>query len=260
MRKKYFFFDIDGTLTDNRTREVVPSAMEALRKLKEAGHFVAIATGRAHYKARPVMEQLHLTDMVCCGGGGLVIDGQLVHNIPLDLKKAQALLREAESLGIGVLLQLTDSIDVYSKNDMFRQQVGPRQEPTNYIFDPQMDYETLPQILKIYLSVSAEDEHKLTLKDTIGHLRFAKEYLIFQYDAKKQGILDMMEVLQADIRDVVVFGDDTNDLVMFDPCWTSVAMGNACEELKEKATYVAERNTDDGIYKICEQMGWFEKV
>lgn len=40
---------------------------------KKAGHFVAIATGRAHYKARNFMESVGLHDMVCCGGGELVI-------------------------------------------------------------------------------------------------------------------------------------------------------------------------------------------
>ena len=52
MEKKYLFFDIDGTLTDRSTGEIVPSAREALTRLEENGHFVAIATGRAHYKAR----------------------------------------------------------------------------------------------------------------------------------------------------------------------------------------------------------------
>ena len=52
MEKKYLFFDIDGTLTDRSTCEIVPSAREALTRLEENGHFVAIATGRAHYKAR----------------------------------------------------------------------------------------------------------------------------------------------------------------------------------------------------------------
>ena len=47
MKRKYFFFDIDGTLTDNKTRQIVPSAQEALLKLEKAGHFVSIATGRA---------------------------------------------------------------------------------------------------------------------------------------------------------------------------------------------------------------------
>ena len=51
MNKKYFFFDIDGTLTDRATGKIVPSAQVALNELQKAGHFVAIATGRAHYKA-----------------------------------------------------------------------------------------------------------------------------------------------------------------------------------------------------------------
>ena len=51
MEKKFLFFDIDGTLTDRATGEIVPSAKEVLQRLEENGHFVAIATGRAHYKA-----------------------------------------------------------------------------------------------------------------------------------------------------------------------------------------------------------------
>ena len=70
MNKKYFFFDIDGTLTDKSTGKIVPSAQVALNELQKKGHFVAIATGRAHYKARNFMESVGLHDMVCCGVGG----------------------------------------------------------------------------------------------------------------------------------------------------------------------------------------------
>ena len=52
LSKKYFFFDIDGTLTDEATKKIVPSAFLALQKLQQAGHFVAIATGRAQSQSR----------------------------------------------------------------------------------------------------------------------------------------------------------------------------------------------------------------
>lgn len=42
MEKKYFFFDIDGTLTDRSTGKIVPSAREALDRLE------ANEIGRAH--------------------------------------------------------------------------------------------------------------------------------------------------------------------------------------------------------------------
>ena len=64
MKRKYFFFDIDGTITVRETGEPVPSAVRAIHKVEEAGHFVAIATGRAQYKARPFMERIGMKNMV----------------------------------------------------------------------------------------------------------------------------------------------------------------------------------------------------
>ena len=91
MTKKYFFFDIDGTLTDIRTGTIVPSALQTLQQLQANGHFVAIATGRAHYKARRFMEEVSLHNMVCSGGGALVIDDRLIQNTPLPLQPAKRL-------------------------------------------------------------------------------------------------------------------------------------------------------------------------
>ena len=154
MEKKYLFFDIDGTLTNRATGGIVPSAKEALQRLEENGHFVAIATGRAHYKAEKFTKANGFKNMVCNGGNGLVIDEELVMNIPLE----------------------------------------------------------------------------------------------------KENCIRIIE--EADKKDVVVFGDDYNDMDMFHSDWLSIAMGNGCQALKEKADYVTDTNVNDGIKKACEHFGW----
>ncbi|MBR0230335.1 MAG: HAD hydrolase family protein, partial [Erysipelotrichaceae bacterium] len=71
MNRKYFFFDIDGTLTNIKTGEFVPSGLETLRQLEAAGHFVAIATGRAYYKTLPAVQKAGIHNFVTNGGAAL---------------------------------------------------------------------------------------------------------------------------------------------------------------------------------------------
>lgn len=260
MKRKYFFFDIDGTLTVKKTGQAVESALLAIRKLQEAGHFTALATGRAHYKARPFMELAGMHDMVCAGGGALVYQDQLLCNKPLDRDKAVRIAREALDAGYGVLFQLEDSVKVWTKDKTFENQCGPRKEPTEYIYDPNLEPEQLDQILKLYISIPEEEENQISSLSLLSSLRFVKNYLMFQYDEKHQGILELLEKAGGTKEDVVVFGDDVNDLVMFDPDWFSIAMGNAGPEVKEKADYVTDASGDDGIWNACEKFGWFEKV
>ncbi|ALC83896.1 hypothetical protein AM592_22105 [Bacillus gobiensis] len=48
MTGKMIFFDIDGTLL-NHDKKILLSTKEAIQALKEKGHEVAIATGRAPF-------------------------------------------------------------------------------------------------------------------------------------------------------------------------------------------------------------------
>ena len=48
--------------------------------------------------------------------------------------------------------------------------------------------------------------------------------------------------------EVMIFGDQTNDISMFDvPGFYEVAMGNAVSEIKKRANFITKTNNEDGI-------------
>lgn len=54
--------------------------------------------------------------------------------------------------------------------------------------------------------------------------------------------------------DVMVFGDDYNDLGLFRLCGIPIAMGNAIPELQEISVLITHSNEDDGVATVLEQL------
>ena len=58
--------------------------------------------------------------------------------------------------------------------------------------------------------------------------------------------------LNYSLNEVVFFGDGENDLLLIENAGIGIAMGNAIESVKEKATYITLSNDEDGIAEYLE--------
>lgn len=258
MRRKYFFFDIDGTLTVGTpgNHYIPESTKETVSRLREAGHFVAIATGRSYAMAVDHMRELGFSNMVSDGGNGLTIDDQLIEIRPMDYDKCVALIRECEEKGFPW---------AFSPDNTKRRR-APDGRFVEFTKDIYMETSVIPglnpcdykEIYKVYVACFSPDEEKLETLKELPWCRFHKEYIFVEPGDKSVGIKAMVDHFGGDYRDVVVFGDEKNDLSMFRDEWTSIAMGNAIEELKAKASYVTDDNDKDGIYHACRHFGWID--
>ena len=76
MKRKYFFFDIDGTLGLKLTKQLPADTAYCLKRLVQKGHFIAIATGRAQYDAAHVAKAYGIHSFVADGGNSLTLDGK----------------------------------------------------------------------------------------------------------------------------------------------------------------------------------------
>ena len=256
-RKRYLFFDIDGTLLAGGYRGYIPESTKlAVQKLKAEGHFLAIATGRAQFMALPYMKELGFQNMVSDGGNAITVDGQLLGIEPLCREDVVALIRECEAKGISWGVQIDNSDTRLVPDDRFFKETQDGYLKNRIV--PNLDPAQLENIYKAYIVLPEPEEQNLEALKKLPWCRYMPEYFFVEPLDKAKGIRRMMDHFGADYRDVVVFGDGDNDLSMFTDEWTKVAMGNASPRLKEKADLITSDVTEDGIYNACLQLGLFD--
>jgi hydroxymethylpyrimidine pyrophosphatase-like HAD family hydrolase len=64
----------------------------------------------------------------------------------------------------------------------------------------------------------------------------------------------LLDAYSIQFKRVITFGDDHNDVGLFNTCGRSVAMGNAVKELKDIASEVADSNDADGVAVVLERI------
>lgn len=244
------FFDIDQTIC-TKDFSVPQSAINAIHQLKENGHHVALSSGRIKYAMERYIDLLDIEHYVCSEGNSAYYKHQLILSTPIPTAFIEQVLERAKELNL-IVGMVSDSYNGVTQINEVVEAVPKelslgkyRLDPTHYLDQP---------IYKVCV-YGAYENRDLFPQSKEHYYHEFKGHLVFVNIGKERGIEAMIHHLGLSTEDVVVFGDEFNDLSMFDFAATSVAMGNAIDLLKEKATFVTRSVEEDGIEYACKKLG-----
>lgn len=268
--KTLYISDLDGTLLDNNA-EVSGKTAEVINKLIARGMAFTYATARSWHSAGVITRGLNLTLPAVTYNGAFLVQpksGEVLRSFTLDGAHAGYAVETLSRLGLSPLIY---SIVSGAEKVMWlrgRESAGTKRYLDSRDGDgrllPVDTREDLIQGTAFYLTVIGE-KHELTHafeifsengNFTVNFLADAyknDEYWLELYHraaGKASGISRLKEILG--YGKTVCFGDNLNDLSMFlaaDECY---ATGNAVSELKEIATGIIGKNTENGVAKWLE--------
>ncbi len=255
------FFDIDGTLVDERLKifKPTPKTMEALRHLQQKGYLIGIATGRA---------RCYLPDLgidfdcyVTCNGAVCEVDGGEILNdhIPeADVRRMIAFM-EKEKLGYDLETSRCCYIDPKAEQTFWEMmQVFHIENRGNFerFTDP-----TGLKINKILITFEKEEQME-RMREFCG-----EEFFVLRHHknnsadvgkkgmSKAVGIHAVIEHLGLSMEDTYAFGDDDNDFEMLQAVGHGIAMTPHAEGLDRVAEYITCGVAEDGIVQGLNHYG-----
>ena len=254
--------DIDGTLVHD-DGHLSPEVVKEVQRVKNLGHEVIVATGRAAANAVPVVRDLGIEQgFVVSSNGAVTVELDLGH--PRGFRMTDVVTFDPAE----VLAQLIEHLPEahFAVEDLDGSYRFHRPFPTYALGD--QNFETpLEELMHhpvsrvVVLSPEHDVDEFLGLISKIGlaSVSYAIGYTAW-LDISPQGVskASALEVQRQRLgisnEQVLVMGDGRNDIEMFQ--WAkqggglAFAMGQAPEEVQLAATDVTSSVTDDGVARV----------
>lgn len=268
------FLDVDGTYLDS-SREVPPSAADAVRAARANGHRVFLCTGRALAEIWPRFLEAGFDGVISSGGGHASYGDEVLlhHTIPTEfLEHARSFL---DGGGFDYILESNSGL--YPSRGVRRRMARiVRPEATEAELDEfvasdddilkplAVTPDVLPPINKIVVMgsdtpidvIRAEFEGEFdVIAGTIPPYGPNMCELALPGIHKASAIAALLEHAGIDREHSIAFGDAANDLEMIEYVATGVAMGNAQPEVIAVADLVTDSADEDGIARGFARLG-----
>lgn len=270
MKKKLIVTDIDGTLVNDQ-KEIMPETKHELKRLIAQGHRVVLCSGRSINGLKDYLMTLGLWAMpdeyAITFNGGNVFDLATMKSIDAHYLSADQAIEAdqlAKQLRVGDTLvaasqksyAVSSQMNAQALEDIRDSQLVPV-ETDNYDF---LEGENIQKCLWTdepdrITTVAKQIPAKYF--DEFQIVRSGPIFLEFlpQDSSKGNAVQRLAQRLNVDLKDVIVFGDEENDLSMFKVAGTAVAMRNARDEIKEYADQITVTDHNhDGIGKTLKLM------
>lgn len=253
VENKLFFFDMDGTLLPNGTNEKISSHdIEALQKLEELGHYVVLNTGKSYSMCEEQLRLFNFKTAITSNGQCIMHNGEIVYEGCFKKDEIDYWINYAKENNLHIGFQTKghqyilngEDVDKYRKLCFSHLSV---ELPT--IIDEYDDNIKTQQLWLI------GDIDNLTLRDDFDYFRWHENAIDVQLKGinKGTGVQMVIDHLNLDNTHVYCFGDGNNDLDMFEVADVSVAMGNASDYVKTKATHITESVDKNGVNVFLKQ-------
>lgn len=249
------FFDVDGTLVDSKTHEIPDSAIESILQAQKKGNKCIISTGRHLYKLFDLNKIKDVKwDGYILDNGSLIMDSnkKIISKHFLRNKQIHEIIKKCKEENMVCTLQLMDKIIAplgYSKY------MKSTYEFLNWkLNDDIRNYEEEEVIYAIiYNSINYDFQKFSQIKDIVLYPNNS-DYADINYinASKANGIKELLSYLDLENENTFCFGDSHNDMEMFKYVKTSIAMGNACPQLKELASFITTDVNNHGIKRALE--------
>ena len=275
MDRKLIFLDIDGTLVAALSAPS-PRVAQAIRAARGRGHLAFLCTGRnLPIIGRDILD-IGFDGVIASAGAYVSVGNEVLFDSFLPEELVQECLTVFHSNGIFCRIETREGIYTDPQMEELLRSASP--DPSNSeLIRMQKEIESGLNIRK-YEEYPRQGAYKLcfTSRD-LDSVRKAREVLGNRFDFvvhpygestacfngeiipkgidKGRGIELVCQYFAATPADAIAFGDSMNDAAMLERAGVSVAMGNACDELKALADVVCEDVVHDGVYLELHSMG-----
>lgn len=253
--------DVDGTLV-TEDKLLTPRAVRAVQALRSQGTLFAITSGRPPRGMAMLAEPLGIDTPMAGFNGGLFVDAKLT------VIAAKALPRNVAETALAIILDHGLDAWIYAGNDWFvRTRDAPHvdREAWTVKFDPTVTDDLSSKLDQVAKLVGISDDRdkvvacETALQSTLGTTASAARSQPYYVDvthpeANKGFVVKFLADRFGIPKDqIATIGDMPNDVLMFAPSGFSIAMGNASQEVKDKADAVTESYNDEGFAKAVER-------
>lgn len=251
---KYVFFDIDGTLWDEKM--IVPESTKlAIKKLQENGHKAFVCTGRAMGNVNdPQFDEIGFDGYIASCGNHVQMDGSILYERNMsyeDVKNIYDVSREHQLPIIyeGTKFQWLDR-NGFEGDSYIDYIVQNLKDSAVFLDDCDLKeieankFSALVNGKTNYPAVEAALSERFDFMDHGDGIIEA----VPKGTSKATGIAWLCKHLNIALEDTYALGDSINDLEMLGFVGHSIAMGNASQAAKEAAEYVTTHIHEDGVY------------
>lgn len=254
---KIIFVDIDWTILDHKIHDWDHESLEALCLAQKRGILVYLCTARPYDSIvhTGILDIFNPDGIIATNGGvAFVKDKVLFSNeIPENIVKTVENVANRHDLVVEM------------STDRGRYFTAEQNKWVDKYFESYA--ETIPPVIKdqsgnvsamlLFAPKEMDEELIKELPPEIRYFRFDLYGvdLCYYENSKGAAIKRVLKKLHIKKDRSMGIGDDYGDIPMFEEVGVSIAMGNGREEVKQKATYVADTIHEHGIAKIFKELG-----